>query len=178
VICMNKIDLDKESQAEAVLPRYAQLGYITLLTSVVTGQGVAALRDVLKDKASVIVGQSGVGKSSLLNVVQPGLELKVGDIMEHIGKGRHTTSTASLIRLKVGGYVVDTPGIRTLDLSTVPRNEFEMFFTEFIRHVEGCKFSDCTHTHEDACTVKRAVDTGQIHPDRYESYVRLFEELG
>ena len=178
VICMNKIDLDQSGAAEELLQRYIQLGYITLPTSALMGTGIDALREVLKDKASVIVGQSGVGKSSLLNVVQPGLELKTGEISEQIGKGRHITSTATLIRLDVGGYVVDTPGIRSLDLSTVSRNEYELYFTEFVRHVENCKFPDCTHTHEGHCAVKRAVEAGEIHPQRYESYVRLFEETG
>jgi ribosome biogenesis GTPase len=175
---MNKIDLDESGSAEKLLERYVPLGYITLPTSALTSRGVDLLREVLKDKASVIVGQSGVGKSSLLNAVQPELDLKTGEIIAQIGKGRHITSTARLIRLEIGGYVVDTPGIRSLDLSTVSRNEYELYFTEFITHVENCKFPDCTHIHESDCAVKLAVEAGEIHPDRYESYVRLFEETG
>ena len=178
VICLNKIDLDAGGTATKLLERYVQLGYATLATSALTGEGVDALREVLKNKASVIIGQSGVGKSSLLNRVQPGLELRTGDIIEQIGKGRHVTSTATLIRLEVGGYVVDTPGIRSLDLSTVSRNEYELYFTEFVKHVENCKFPDCTHRHESHCAVKSAVEAGEIHPQRYDSYVRLFEETG
>jgi len=201
VICLNKLDLDRApdqaSESDAggpdacesatvedrglppareVLERYDRLGYRTLYTSALTGEGVDDLRDVLRGKASVIAGQSGVGKSSLLNCVQPGLQLKVGDIIEQTAKGRHTTSTASLLRLEVGGYVVDTPGVRSFDLSTVGRHELEALFEEFIDHVPNCKFPDCTHTHEDDCAVRQAVERGDIHPERYESYVRIFEE--
>ena len=178
VICMNKVDLDHDRGTVAILDRYNRLGYVTLATSAVTGQGIDALGNVLKGKASVIVGQSGVGKSSMLNVVQPGLRLRTGDIMEHVNKGRHITTTATMIRLEIGGYVVDTPGIRSFDLSTIARNEYEMYFPELAEHVPNCKFPDCTHTHEDGCAIKRAVESGGIHPERYESYVRLFEESG
>lgn len=176
VICLNKIDLDPDGASRQLLDRYTRLGYTTLLTSAVDGHGIDALAEVLKDKASVIAGQSGVGKSSLLNVLQPGLQLKTGGIVEQTRKGRHTTSTATLIRLDIGGYVVDTPGVRSFDQSLVARNEFEMYFVEFLEHIPNCKFPDCTHTHEDDCAVKQAVERGEIHPERYESYVRLFEE--
>ncbi len=176
VICMNKVDLDQDGSAGDLLTRYTDLGLKTLRTSVVTLEGIDELRAVLKDNASVIAGQSGVGKSSLLNAVQPGLKLRIGDIIEQTQKGRHTTSTASLIRLEIGGYVVDTPGIRSLDLSVVAINELERLFTDFVEHVSGCKFSDCTHTHESDCAVKEAVERGRIHPERYESYVRMFED--
>jgi ribosome biogenesis GTPase len=176
VVCMNKLDLDDDGAARDLLDRYAKLGYTTLATSAVTGDGVTALCEQLKNKASVIAGQSGVGKSSLLNRIQPDLQLKTGDIIEQTSKGRHTTSTATLLRLEVGGYVVDTPGVRSFDLSTVERSEFEAYFVEFVDHVPDCKFPDCTHRHEAECAVIQAVERGEIHPDRYESYVRLFEE--
>ena len=176
LICMNKSDLDEGGYAKEVLDRYGRLDYETLYTSALTGEGVEALRDVLEGKASVIAGQSGVGKSSLLNVVQPGLRLKTGDVIEQTGKGKHTTAAATLIRLEIGGYVVDTPGVRTYDLSTVGRDELEALFVEFVAHVPDCKFPDCTHRHESGCAVKEAVQRGEIHAERYESYVRLFEE--
>ncbi len=178
VICMNKIDLDADDSASVALERYDNLGYPVLRTSAITGEGIDKLRETLAGKASVIAGQSGVGKSSLLNAIQPGLRLRVGDIIEQIGKGRHTTSIATLIRLEVGGYVVDTPGIRSFDLSIIPRSEFEAYFVEFVEHVADCKFPDCTHTHESDCAVKAAVERGDIHPDRYESYIQMFEEPG
>ena len=122
----------------------------------------------------MIVGQSGVGKSSLLNVVQPELGLRVARVSEQTEKGRHTTSTAQLHRLLVGGYVVDTPGVKSFELAEVPLNELEMYFIDIAAHVADCKYPNCTHIHEDNCAVKQAVDDGRIHPARYESYVKMF----
>lgn len=178
VICMNKTDLDTGGEAVALLDRYSALGYAVVATSTVTGAGIESLRKLLHNTASVIAGQSGVGKSSLLNVVEPGLKLDTKDVSDQTRKGRHTTTTATLIRLAAGGYVVDTPGIRSLDLTTVDRCEYEALFVEFPEHVANCKFPGCTHRHEIECAVKSAVERGDIHPDRYESYVRLFENPG
>lgn len=176
VICMNKIDLDANGAARSLLERYASMGYRTICTSATRGMGVVDFRTLLMDKATVLAGQSGVGKSALLNAIQPGLRLKTGDVVGQTSKGRHTTTTATLLRLDVRGYVVDTPGTKSFDLSTVPQNELELHFVDLAAHVAGCKFPDCTHTHEADCAVKRAVETGRIHSERYESYVRLFEE--
>lgn len=176
IICMNKIDLDSDGSMRPLLERYAELGYTTLSTSAASGDGIEALKEQLRGRATVIAGQSGVGKSSLLNRVQPDLRLKTGDIIEHTSKGRHTTSTATLLKLGIGGYVVDTPGVRSFDLTTVDRNELEALFVEFLDYVPDCKFPDCTHRHEADCAVKAAVEHGEIHPERYESYVRMFEE--
>jgi ribosome biogenesis GTPase len=178
VICMNKIDLDVNGYAAALLDRYAHLGYRTLRTSVSDGRGIDDLRDVLRNKESVVAGQSGVGKSSLLNALQPGLALRIGAMIEKFDKGRHTTTTASLLRLDFGGYVVDTPGIRSFDVSDVPRQQLEVYFVEFVPLLPDCKFPDCSHTHETDCRVKDAVGRGEIHPDRYDSYVRLFTDQG
>ncbi len=177
VICMNKIDLDIDGYASDILDRYEDLGYRTLQASARRGDGIDELGEILKDSETVLAGQSGVGKSSLLNAVQPGLSLRVGDIVEHTQKGRHTTTTATLIRLDRGGYVVDTPGVKSFDIATVPINELEEHFIEFQPFVPRCKFSDCTHTHEAHCAVKSAVDAGDILPERYDSYARLLEEL-
>ena len=183
IICMNKIDLDPDGKVQALLERYAKLSWTVLRVSAKTGEAIDTLREVLKGKASVVAGQSGVGKSSLLNAVQPGLQLKTGEIIKETRRGRHTTTTARLIRLASppgqegkGGYVVDTPGIRTFDLGIVPRHELELYFAEFLPHIPNCKFPDCTHIHESHCAVKEAVEGDEIHLQRYESYVRLFEE--
>jgi ribosome biogenesis GTPase len=176
VICMNKLDLETNDQAASILALYESLGYPTLHTCAITGQGVDQLREMLRGKSSVVAGQSGVGKSSLLNMVQPGLKLRVGDIIEQTTKGRHTTSTAELLRLEVGGYVVDTPGIKSFDIAAVPLAEIEMHFVEFTDRLADCKFSDCTHVHEPNCAIRAAVEAGEIDAGRYDSYVRMFEE--
>lgn len=178
VICMNKMDLDDSGQARDLLERYEALGHATVATSVTSDKGMDALRTVFKDQQSVVAGQSGVGKSSLLNALQPGLRLQTASVSAQSSLGRHTTTTAHLFELDFGGYVVDTPGIRSLDLSIVARNEYEAYFTEFAEHLAHCQFADCTHTHETRCSVKAAVEAGDIHPERYQSYVRLFQEPG
>ncbi len=174
IICLNKIDLD--GSAVTVLERWLNLGYTALATSAVTGRGIDGLRAILKGKESGLAGQSGVGKSSLLNAVQPGLALRTADVSRQTGKGRHITTTAQLIRLDIGGYVVDTPGIRSFDLSIVGKHELEAYFVEFVDRLTDCKYPDCTHTHELECAIKSAVDSGEIDPDRYKSYLALFDE--
>lgn len=176
LLCMNKIDLDGTGYAREVAERYAAIGMKTLCTSTQTGESIDALKGLTHGKSTVFAGQSGVGKTSLLNAIQPGLGLKVGQVSKDTRKGRHTTTTACLIRLDEGGYVVDTPGIRSFELGNVGREELEAYFVEFLPFVPECKFPDCTHRHESGCAVLAAVDAGQIHPERYESYVKLFEE--
>jgi ribosome biogenesis GTPase / thiamine phosphate phosphatase len=132
------------------------------------------LRTLLKDKATVFSGQSGVGKSSLLNAIQPGLSLKVSAVSEVNDKGKHTTTTAELIKLETGGWVVDTPGVRQLQLWDTLPEEVEGFFPEFRPFVPNCEFPDCTHMHETKCAVKQAVDRRLISIRRYHSYVGMF----
>lgn len=176
VICLNKIDLDKDHHAENYLRLYESLGYEVLITCAISGRGIDQLREVLRDQCSAMVGQSGVGKSSLLNAIDPNLNLRTGDVNTDIRKGRHVTTTALLIHLDVGGYVVDTPGVKTFDLSAVDVNDIEVHMREFAEYIPDCRFPDCTHRHEVGCSVKSAAENGKIHPDRYQSYVRMFEE--
>ena len=177
VICINKIDLDAEGFTDEILEIYDRLGYRTVAASAETGEGIDKLRAMLADKATLIVGQSGVGKSSLLNAVQPGLELPTAAVSETSEKGRHTTTTAVWLKLAGGGVVVDTPGIRALDVAMVPLNELEMHFVEFVERIPLCKFPNCVHIHEEGCAILAAVEAGQIDQDRYDSYKGLFFEL-
>lgn len=176
IICLNKIDLDKKGKVAAQFQMYADIGYPVLHTSIKTGEGIAALKELLHDKISVLAGSSGVGKSSLLNAVQPGLGLKVNQVSKATGKGLHTTRFAELFPLDEGGYVADTPGIRGLALFDLEPSELDAYFREIGPLVDQCQFSDCSHRHEPGCAVKAALQDGRIHPDRYESYLRLREE--
>ncbi len=173
VICINKIDLIEPADLMPLVGVYAQLGYEVLFVSASTGFGVERLRARLAGVESVVTGQSGVGKSSLLNVVESGLHLRVQTVSEETQKGRHTTTTAELIPLSFGGYVVDTPGIRQFQLWDVIPEEVAAYFRELRPYVSGCRFPNCTHTHEDHCAVKDAVADGWIDARRYESYVQI-----
>ena len=175
IICINKSDLDDGGEIPYTLDLYRALGYAAFAASVVSGEGIDMLRSLLYGKCTAVAGQSGVGKSSLLNAIEPGLGIRVGDVNEETQKGRHTTTTAQLHRV-AGGFVVDTPGVKSFDLSAVPLNEIEAHFVEFAAHIPHCRFPDCTHTHEHDCRVKEAVANGQITEQRYESYVRMLQE--
>jgi ribosome biogenesis GTPase len=174
IVCLNKADLADLESLQPLVGAYAQLGFTTLLTSARTGYGVDALRELLRDRATVFSGQSGVGKSSLLNAVQPGLELSVKSVSEVNQKGRHTTTYAQLIRLETGGWVVDTPGVRQLALWDVIPEEVEGYFHEFRPFVHLCRFPNCTHTHETGCAIKDAVARKLVSPRRYHSYIGMF----
>ncbi|HUT36232.1 MAG TPA: ribosome small subunit-dependent GTPase A [Planctomycetota bacterium] len=177
VVCLNKIDLAQPGEFEGLLAVYRRLGYTALATSAVRGEGLDELRHVLTDKISVFSGASGVGKSALLNAMQPGLKLRVGEVSAATGKGRHTTSAVSLLPLDFGGFVVDTPGVREFALYDLERDELQHCFPEMRERFGQCRFADCSHTHEPDCAVVAAVHAGGIDPARYESYCRIYESL-
>jgi ribosome biogenesis GTPase len=173
LIIANKIDLVGIEQAEKIFGFYPPIGYPVIYTCAKTGQGVEELRMRLAGKVSALAGPSGVGKSSLLNAVQPGLGLAVREISEAVHKGRHTTSVRELFPLEGGGYVADTPGMRSLALWDTEPEELDGYFPELAPLVAECQFNDCTHKTEPGCAVRAAVAAGRVHPLRYDSYLRL-----
>lgn len=177
LICANKVDLVTLEEAQALFGLYATIGYEVLYTSAKTGVGVDALRQRLTGKLSVLSGPSGVGKTSLLNAMQPGLGLQVREVSQATTKGRHTTVVPELVPIAGGGYVADTPGLRAMALWDIEPGELEAYFPDIRPFVAECEFSDCTHTHEPGCAVRAAVARGQIHPARYESLLRLRAEI-
>jgi ribosome biogenesis GTPase len=174
VICINKVDLVDPAGLQPLVGVYAQMGYEVLLVSAANGFGVERLRRALAGRANVVVGQSGVGKSSLLNRIDPSLHLDVAPVSEENEKGKHTTTTARLLPLVGGGYVVDTPGVRQFQLWDVTAEEIAGCFRDVRPYVSLCRFPDCTHTHEDGCAVKNAVADGRLDERRYESYCHMF----
>lgn len=180
-VLINKADLlDEQPRAQDAMTfwadLYTSLGYPVLLTSAETGQGVGALRDALEGKISVVSGPSGVGKSSLLNAVDPTLDLRTAEVSEKTQKGRHTTTFATLHRV-AGGWVADTPGIREFGLWDMAPQDLGGYFVEFRPHLSDCRFPDCTHHHEPDCGVQEAVDRGEITPERYGSYLAILETV-
>lgn len=180
IICFNKVDLvNKSTFKREILPiqkLYASLGYRCLSTSDETDEGIDELRAVMENKISVFAGSSGVGKSSLACAVQPGLHLWIGEVMD-IGKGRHTTTEVTLHPLDGGGYLVDTPGIKTVMLLEEHEENLDECFPEFHPFLGKCRFNNCVHTEEPGCAVRQAVDDGLVNEQRYESYLRILEEF-
>jgi len=176
-VCINKVDLVDAAAMEPVLGAYRRLGYAAVGTSAASGAGIDAFRELLRGKTSVFAGPSGAGKSSLLMAIQPDLKLRVRGVSDATGKGRHTTTAVRLRPLDVGGYVVDTPGIREFALWDLERGELQHCFPEIDERFGQCQFRDCTHLHEPGCAAIAAVEAGDIDPERYESYRRIYESL-
>ena len=167
LIVVNKVDLAGEAEARALFGVYERIGYRVLYTAARQELGIARLREAICDRISAVTGPSGVGKSSLLNAVQPGLALRVASVSDAVQKGRHTTVTAQLIPLDCGGYVADTPGLRELGLWGIDPEELELLFREFEPFRGRCRFGNtCTHTHEPGCAIQAAVESGEISPSR------------
>ena len=173
VIVANKVDLVGQDEAESIFGLYKEIGYPIIYSSAKTGQGVETLRAALTGKVSALVGPSGAGKSSLLNAMQPGLGLEVSEVSKAVNKGKHTTVVRQMFPLAGGGYVADTPGWKALALWDTEPEEIDGYFPELRERVAFCQFSDCTHIHEPGCAVLAAVEQGEVHPERYDSYLRL-----
>jgi ribosome biogenesis GTPase len=173
IICINKSDLADLVELQPLIGTYAQLGYDVVPTSTRTGLGISRLKALLAGRETALAGQSGVGKTSLINSFEPGWNLKTVEVTVETGKGKHTTTAARLLKLSFGGWVVDTPGIRQMDLWDVIPGEVERFFLEFQPFLKDCRFPNCSHIHESRCGVKRAVVRGLISNLRYDSYCRI-----
>ena len=176
VVVVNKSDLAVEEWEEERIEGYSHIGYELYRCSAETGKGVAALRERIRGLRSVFVGQSGVGKSSLLNYLVPGGGLETGEVSSKYDRGRHTTKNARLYQTDEA-ELVDTPGIRQIELYGIDAEELQHHFLDFVPYMGGCAFQSCSHREEPDCRIKDAVDRGEIQADRYESYLRLYEEL-
>lgn len=173
-VIVNKVDLDRGTGLQ---DRFRGAGYPVYPTSVRTGEGMAKLREILAGRVSVVTGPSGAGKSSLLNAVQPGLQLRTGELSAKVGRGRHTTVSAVMLPLDGGGFLVDTPGFSEVGLWGVDPGELDDCFPEFRPWLAQCRYADCVHRSEPGCRIREALERGEIDPSRYESYATLFDEL-
>ena len=179
VIALNKVDIYRsaaEVQMRSFTEIYEEAGYKVIPCSARSGEGVDELRGLCRGKLSLFSGESGVGKSSLIKALDPGLNPKIGKISSAHLQGKHTTSLYEMYRLDSGGYLIDTPGIRGFGLVELEKEEISKYFPEMLRYADNCRFMPCTHTHEPGCAVKDAVDAGLISPERYNSYLGMLEE--
>jgi len=178
-VIINKADLLEEEELEMAnhfLKVYADLGYQTLITSAEAGQGLAEFKSLLENRTVLLTGHSGVGKSKLVNAVDPNLKVKVGEISDFHQMGKHTTTFAQMYRLAFGGYIVDTPGIRGFGLVHFEKEELAGYFPEMRKLLPDCKFYNCIHDSEPGCAVKAALETGEVAQTRYNSYLNMLEE--
>ncbi len=176
VLCINKCDLDPAMDLNRI---YANAGFRVIQASAETGEGVEALRQLLKGKLSAFTGNSGVGKSSILNRLCPELQLPTGQVSEKLGRGRHTTRHVELYRLDADTYVADTPGFSSFDtdqMEVILKENLQYAFPDFADHLGKCQFHDCSHRKEPGCAVRQALEAGQIEQTRYDSYLRLYEK--
>lgn len=175
VICVNKVDLTGIEGARAIFGVYEQIGYEVIYASADQGLGIDTLRELLTDRITVVTGPSGVGKSSLINRIDPRLDLQVGELRDFQNKGKHTTRTSHLLRMPFGEntYIADTPGIREMGLYDIDPIDLQFYFVEMKAYLHDCRYSGCTHDHEPDCAVRAAVEAGTISADRYDSYLRL-----
>jgi len=173
IIVFNKVDLIGIAEAKSKFGLYEKIGYEMIYTSVVSGEGISHLRERMVGRISALAGPSGVGKSSLMNVIEPGITLATGSVSDFNEKGRHTTNVRQLHPLSGGGWVADAPGWKSLGLWDIQPEEIDAYFPDIRPYVEDCAFSDCTHSHEPGCAVLKAVNEGKIDPRRYDSFQRL-----
>lgn len=177
VICFNKRDLVREEELLSLREIYGSCGYEVLFVSAQKEQGIGELLQILEKKTTTVAGPSGVGKSSLINLLQSKVQMETGDISEKIERGRHTTRHSQLIRIQDQTYIMDTPGFSSIYLTGIGHQDLQSYFREFRKYEPLCRFQGCSHIHEPDCRVKQALEEGAISPFRYENYVMLYEEL-
>ena len=176
IICINKCDLESGEELEAI---YTKAGFKTLRVSAETGEGIQALKELITGKVSAFTGNSGVGKSSILNALEPGISIQTGDVSEKLGRGRHTTRHVELFRLSCGAVVADTPGFSSFDTDKMElrrKEELQHTFREFRPYLDACQFQNCAHIKEKGCAVLAAVKSGEIGQSRHQRYIRLYEQ--
>ena len=172
IVCINKCDLDS---ADTLYDIYSAAGFVTIRTSAETGEGMSLLKEAISGKISALTGNSGVGKSSILNQLEPGFKITVGDVSLKLGRGRHTTRHVELYKLSFGAMVADTPGFSSYDTEQLNlKQNLQCFFPDFTPYTDHCRFTDCAHIKEPDCAVINAVEMGEIQKSRHVSYVRLF----
>jgi len=179
VLILNKTDLYNEEEMSVVgewTKLYTKLGYPCIPCSVMNGNGMEELARLMKDKISVFNGHSGVGKTTIINTIQPGLNLRIGSISGYHERGKHTTTHSEMVELNFGGYIIDTPGIKAYGMLEMEAWEISHYFREIFILSSGCQYNNCSHTHEPGCAVKTAVESGEIGLSRYISYLGLLEE--
>lgn len=177
IICFNKMDMEEGQEVQKLIEVYRECGYHTICVSAKTGEGICGLKDLLSGKTTTVAGPSGVGKSTLINCLQPDIVMETGQISEKIERGKHTTRHAELIAVGEDTYIFDTPGFSSLDLFSMKKEELSGYYPEFEKWEKYCKFAGCSHIGERECGVKEGMAKGDISPLRYENYVLLYQEL-
>jgi len=177
IIIINKIDLCEENRMKDCADLYRSIGYLVFETSAVTSSGLDELKNLRKNKKNLFIGQSGVGKSSLLNKMYTQLNLQTGKISRQTARGTHTTVTRVMMHVEENTYVIDTPGVREIDPYGIKKEDLGHYFTEFKKYIPGCRFNTCTHMHEPGCAVIEAVEKNRVSMERYDSYLRLLETI-
>ncbi|MFA5527149.1 MAG: ribosome small subunit-dependent GTPase A [Peptostreptococcales bacterium] len=176
VLCFNKSDIASEEQ-KRIIKIYEDIGFPVVVTSAETGEGIRGLKELIRGKISVFAGPSGVGKSSLLNELENSLNLKTGEISDKLNRGKHTTRHVELLKLDSGGYVLDTPGFTSFEITDIDEKMLQFYFPEFTSFIGRCKFNGCFHMNEPDCRIKEAVEMKNIHPSRYKSYYSMMDEI-
>ena len=177
ILCFNKKDIATEPEIQKLKDIYETCGYQMVFTSAIEEENVGQLKELLSGKTTAIAGPSGVGKSSLINILQPDAKMETGSISEKIERGKHTTRHSELIWIEDDTYIMDTPGFSSLYTNDFEKEELKFYFTEFAPFEGQCRFQGCDHVHEPGCAVKEALEEGKIHPVRYENYLEMYQEL-